>query len=355
MTYKVAMGLANVLGAILVGAALLFAKASWRRNALFGCDGGAWLGVSLSDVTPEKAHELKLAGEYGVIVTEVEKDSPSAKAGLARDDVILEFDGERVRSVAHLRRLVSETPPGRTVKLAINRAGQTRRLDVQLESGPEPFFRSEIVIPPIPEIKIPPFDVHVFHGGATFGISADELTPQLAAYFGVEQGKGVLVREVEAGSPAEKAGLKAGDCIVRANSAEVASVGDLRRALRRDSKAKRKVALSIVRNRQGQTITVELEPSSERWLLPPEKELETIDLESLGIDAQELYHLADDVRAQGRQSQEQALKARRELEKERHRWQQEWRRQWGEAQEQWQQELHRGLHGQEPEVLERAV
>ena len=85
-----------------------------------------WLGARLTDVSPEKAHELKLPGEYGAMVNEVDEGSPAAKAGLAANDVILEFAGERVRSTAQLRRLVRETPPGRTIPFQFSHAGQIR-------------------------------------------------------------------------------------------------------------------------------------------------------------------------------------------------------------------------------------
>lgn len=172
------------------------------------------LGVRISDVTAGRLAELKLSAETGVAIEEVEEESPAAKAGLQKNDVILTFAGERVRSAAQLRRLVQETPAGRKVTLEINRGGQTRAVEVTLEEGARS-RRSEIRVPRIemPHFEIPEF--HLFTRGPRLGISADELTPQLADYFGVKQGKGILVREVMADSAAAKAGLKAGDVIVR--------------------------------------------------------------------------------------------------------------------------------------------
>src|SRR5271169_4775610 len=108
------MGLAGVLAFALLGGSVVLAQIvaapehpRARTVQVWNDDGGrAHLGVHLSEVTPEKAHELKLSGEYGAVVTEVESDSAAAKAGLAANDVILEFDGEHVRSVSELRRLV---------------------------------------------------------------------------------------------------------------------------------------------------------------------------------------------------------------------------------------------------------
>ncbi len=97
--------------------------------------GSAHLGVTLHDVTAEKARDLKLPGEYGALVVNVDAHSAASKAGLQKGDVIVEFAGERVRSEAQLRRLIRETPPGRTVSVQVIRDGQARTLSAKLESG----------------------------------------------------------------------------------------------------------------------------------------------------------------------------------------------------------------------------
>lgn len=332
MTHRIATGLAGLLTSTLVGAAVLLPKEGQHRNMDYAGDGRAWLGVSLRDVTPERGRELKLPGEFGAIVTEVEEESPAAKAGLATGDVILEFAGERVRSVAHLRRLVRETPPGRTVALEVSRAGQTRRLNAQLESGPIPSAGPNFPMPPVPRIEIPRFDIHFASRRTVLGISADDLTSQLAAYFGVKEGKGILVHEVAAGGAAEKAGLKAGDCIVRIDSNPVESVRELRRELDRNSDRKRKITLTIVRDHREQTLSAELEPSKHGFLyreaeldnpgvdsgqgyLPPDIALHReAELENLGIDSDELCDLKDDIPALEPEAQGRALEMLLELE-----------------------------------------
>ncbi|MFQ5723386.1 MAG: PDZ domain-containing protein [Terriglobia bacterium] len=224
-----------------------------------GMSGQAWLGVRLSEVTAEKAAELKLGEPTGALVEEVVEGSPAAKAGLQANDVIVGFAGERVRSVAQLRRLVQETPGGRRVQVEVSRAGQRRAFEVQLEER-RPRFSRRIRVPAItvPHIEIPDYDVRIFRRPARLGISGAELTSQLAEYFGVEQGRGVLVREVLAGSPAAKAGVKAGDVIVAVDSEPVGSIGELRRALARKQEENR-VTLTIVRDHREQSVTVELE------------------------------------------------------------------------------------------------
>jgi len=242
-------------------------------------DGRSWLGVQISDVTAETARALKLAGEYGVIVEEVEEESPAAKAGLQAKDVILSFADERVRSSEQLRRLVRETPAGRTVPVQISRDGQSRTLQVTPEAHQAHMALPDIqmirpapMAPPAPHAPAPPgafwvespdFNFELFTRGPMLGISGDELTPQLAEYFGVKAGKGVLVREVMAATAADKAGLKAGDVIVKVDGEAIASLGELRRALRKKREGKQ-VSLTIVRNRAEQNVSVELEEPQSR-------------------------------------------------------------------------------------------
>jgi C-terminal processing protease CtpA/Prc len=238
-------------------------------------DGTVHLGVTLGDVTTEKAQELKLPAVAGAIVNSVQKDSAAAKAGIEKGDAIVEFDGVRVRSSAELRRLIRETPAGRTVAIKIVRDGKTRVLSAKLEASSHNFNLNgpEMRLPSInvmPEIHIPPMNFpesySLFAGHrAVLGISADDLTPQLAQYFGVKQGKGVLVSEVIVGGAADKAGLKAGDVIVQVDGKPVSGVEELRAALNdKFTDDTRKVSLTIVRDRHEQTVNADL-TRSQRW------------------------------------------------------------------------------------------
>jgi len=231
-------------------------------------DGAVHLGVTLGDVTAEKAQELKLPAVAGAIVNTVQKNSAAAKAGIEPGDAIMEFDGVRVRSSAELRRLIHETPSGRTVEIKVVRNGNARVLSAKLEATANHYSYNynfnvpEVHIPPInvPEIHIPPMDFSGFEGHrATLGISADDLTPQLAQFFGVKQGKGVLVFEVTKGGPAEKAGLKAGDVIVQVDGKPICGVDELRSQLNDNFTGDmRKVSLTIVRDHHEQNVSADL-------------------------------------------------------------------------------------------------
>jgi len=211
--------------------------------------------VTLSDITPDKARELKLPAVSGAIVDSVEADSAAAKAGLKPNDVIVGFDGLRVRSVAELRRLIRETPPGRTVAINLLRDGKPLTLSATLRASANPFnfIVPDVRVPRLQEIPPAYGPRHV-----TLGITADDLTPQLAQFFGVKQGKGALITEVSNGSAAERAGLKAGDVIVELDGRPIAGVEQLRFALNHFLDDPHNVRMTIVRDRHEKTVHADL-------------------------------------------------------------------------------------------------
>ena len=256
----------------------------------FVMGGPSWLGVTLSDVSADKVKEFKLAGEWGALIENVSEDSPAAKAGLQKGDVIVSFGGERVRSVTQLTRLVRETPAGRAVAVEIVRAGKTQTVEVTPETRRARWATPDIHISPMPEMApkaMPNFNIEVFPGSRPrLGISADEISGQLAEYFGVKQG--VLVREVAEGSAAAKAGIKAGDVITRINNEAVVDVEDLRRAL---SQSEKDATVTFVRERREQTVKVELEQ-------PPARRSPRRSAQVLEFDSEGLQRYADELAQQ---------------------------------------------------------
>jgi serine protease Do len=211
--------------------------------------GGSHLGVNLSDLGRDDRTRLKLTDERGALVKEVQPDTPAAKAGLKADDVIVRFDGEAVRSVAQLSRLVRETPAGRPVTIEVSRGGAMQRLTATLEEGRgfNHLLRDvgdmHIEVPPVPAVPamppLPPIEPFMKEGidraqrnffiqrPGRLGITYQELSGQLARYFKVADGA-LLVSDVSADSPAGKAGLRAGDVIVQVNGHPVSHGQDLR-------------------------------------------------------------------------------------------------------------------------------
>lgn len=257
-----------------------------------------WLGVTLAEVTADKAKELKLPAERGALVKAVEEDSPAAKAGLKAGDVITALQGQQIEGTAQFRRLVGEIPPGRNVTLVVWRDGAAQTLTAQLAGrhnrismsghhrgdhafvwqGLLPRVRAFPPIPPIP--PIPPMEGEFFfrdmpgwdfQGPFTprIGVDAEDVSGQLAAYFGIPDGEGILIRDVRPGSPAEKAGIKAGDVITSVGGARVKTVSDLRARLREkaqtapNNKEKQetlKVTVGILRKGAAQNLNVEIAP-----------------------------------------------------------------------------------------------
>lgn len=216
-----------------------------RRTVLFSGERGR-LGVSVEDVTSEDVQHLKLDAEAGVRIRSVDDDSPAAAAGLKEDDVVLRYQGEAVHSASQFARLVSETPVGRTVRIEIGRGGATQQVDAKVgerrmaenldgELGDAlRNFRFELDPEDSARFGDDARDSvrRAFRSrGPRLGLRYHELSDQLAAYFKVDDG--VLVSSVDEGSPAARAGLRAGDVIVKLDGQQVGDASDLGGAVAR--------------------------------------------------------------------------------------------------------------------------
>lgn len=215
---------------------------------------GSYLGVGVVEITPERARTLNLKDEHGVEITRVEEDSPASKSGLKAGDVVLEYNGQRVEGVDQFMRLVRETPPGREVKLALNRGGSLQQLSVRTIARKawlsSKFGEHAVELPRIevPDIRIPDVPRAFMSWRSSFlGIEGESLDSQLAEFFGVREG--VLVRSVVKGSAAEKAGLRAGDVIVRVDDTKVATPREISTAVR-SARSRKSVTVTAVRERR---------------------------------------------------------------------------------------------------------
>jgi predicted metalloprotease with PDZ domain len=228
----------------------------------FFAAGHSYLGVDIRDVTTDRLGALKLKEERGVEITMVDADAPAGKAGLKEHDVILEFNGTAVESEEQIRRLIREVPPGRTVSLGISRDGAPMKISVQLadhstvaaQARPRVFVPRVQVLPPRNGMDLP-FQIQTY--SSVLGVQTESLTRQLGDYFGVQNGEGVLVRSVEKGSAAEKAGLKAGDVIIKADNEKLTDRSDLSHILR-NHRTGGKMTLVVMRDKHEQTFTVTL-------------------------------------------------------------------------------------------------
>jgi membrane-associated protease RseP (regulator of RpoE activity) len=254
------------------------AEQEWTGNSaqVFGSwseDSGksSYLGVDIADISTDRLDALKLKEEQGVEVTMVDQDAPAGKAGIKEHDVILSMNGTNIESKTQLQRMIHETPPGRVVTFGISRDGQPMTIKVQLADRRSQFpqmnesdwggknFKVEIPpIPPIPniDIDIPNISVVYAQSSMRSGVMVENLTPQLGEFFGARNGKGVLIRSVERGSRGEKAGLRAGDIIVRVGDQSVHDTSDFSHALH--ARAAGPVNLVVIRDKKEQTLTLTL-------------------------------------------------------------------------------------------------
>ena len=229
------------------------------RNVMMLDGRGSQLGVMVSDVDGK-------ASTAGVRIDEVNEDGPAEKAGLKAGDIVVEFDGERVRSARQFTRLVQETPEGRSVTIGLMRDGKKQTLTATPENGRMTWNFGPDVDRALREAErgmrfrydVPPpqsFDFHFddrdrtpgeprrfeyrlpesvmpFMGRSRgrLGVTVQSMAPDLEEFFGAKNG-GALVSSVAVDSAAAKAGVKAGDVIVSINGRSVGDADDLLREL----------------------------------------------------------------------------------------------------------------------------
>lgn len=254
---------------------------------------GSYLGIEPQEVTKENFGKFGLSDVRGVAVEKVVENSPAAQAGLLAGDVIVKFEGEEITSVRKLSRLIAEVAPDHQVKLTILRNGSEQEITATMgkHEMPQAFngnFKVEMpnvqVMPQMPEMPnvqvmpnvqampkvqvMPPNakgegfiwkndgeNTFFFGGNRQIGVGVSSLTKQLGEYFGIADGKGLLINNVRENSPAAKAGLKAGDIIIEVDGKEVKGNIDLLRAIseKKDGEA---VNLTFIRDKNRQTVQV---------------------------------------------------------------------------------------------------
>ena len=260
----------------------------------------SYLGVFLEEVSSDRMKDLNLNEERGAVVMKVSEGSPAEKAGMKENDVIVSFNGRRVDTVRELQRLLSETPPGRTVTFEVLRGGAPQTLTATVTKrnldmryfGPDSRLDGKLFKQTEAEMKAAEKAMKlteeqrkkleqeyskglerfgnfnfVYGGpggrfrGARIGITAEPLTGQLAQYFGVRSGRGVLVTEVQNDRPAAKAGLKAGDVITAVDGKPVEDVSGLVMIM---TEKEGPVTLTIIRSQAEQSVTVNIEKPEPR-------------------------------------------------------------------------------------------
>lgn len=215
-----------------------------------------WLGVSIQSVTERIQEREKLPNDEGAYVSDVVDDSPADSAGLKRGDVIVSFGGKAIYEPDDLSRFVSRTVPGTKSEVVYYRDGAKKTASVKVGSDEDRYQgHFAISIPRVPRFE-------VFMGGGMLGATVKTLNKQLAEYFGAPNGEGVLVEEVEKDKAGAKAGLLAGDVIVRIGKRTVDNVDDITRELRKAEEGD-KLDLEVWRKGARKTLTIEVTEADE--------------------------------------------------------------------------------------------
>lgn len=234
-----------------------------------------WLGVYTQSVDYEVAEAFDLGVQYGAVINKVMDDSPAKKAGLESGDVLVALNGEKVTDSDDLIDLMAETKPGDNLEITFVRDGREKKITV---TAGEPRKEKHVIWTDKHAGKAP----KVLHRSAEkygyMGVYLDDLNEQLGRYFGVEEGNGALVSRVEEDSPAEQAGLKAGDVIISIDEREIEDSQDVTKIMRKHEKGDH-VTVVVLRDHRETRFDVELgekERSSGGWIFGGDFEMPDI-------------------------------------------------------------------------------
>lgn len=259
----------TILGCILAAGVPLQAAPLFDTNILLAPT--SYIGLGVMDLGEDAVREIGLIEPHGIEVTSVLEGSPAHEAGLSVADIVLTYRGEKVQGYEHFARLVRETPAGRKVDLGIVRDGERMTLEVEIgrraaevsvkQAIDEARLRIERAKRDLDDVKI---DLNLdlsfpqlrfSRRNKRLGAELEDLGGQLAKHFGVE--RGVLVRQVGEGSPADESGLRAGDVIVAVDGKAMRTAIRCERSL---SVVEGVVAVEVMRNRARVTLEIDLGP-----------------------------------------------------------------------------------------------
>ncbi len=235
----------------------------------------AWIGISTETVDEDLSEAFDLNVSYGAIVNEIIQDSPADIANLAEGDIIIAFNSEKVYDYDDLIDFLEDSSPDETVTLTIMREEDKLEIDVKLDQAPTnsngqygnnnwggnfPNIADIPAIPDIPDINmlknLQQFNYNYsYESSGYIGVLVTDISEQLRDYFGINDDRGVLVTEVSEDSPAEKAGIKAGDIIIEAANNDVADFNDLKESIA-DKAEGEIVNITLIREKKIKQIDV---------------------------------------------------------------------------------------------------
>ena len=187
-----------------------------------------WLGVAIQDLTPDLAKYFKV--NEGVLISQVFANGPAQKAGMQRGDVIIEFDGKRVKKYRELQSIVASTPVNQSVNVKVIRKGKKVNLKIKVgERNPD-----AVLEPEKPDIS---------QSENNLGVMVSDITEDIASQYGLPKGSGVVVISVDSGSSAEDAGIMRGDIIHEINGKQIKNVNDFNETIKNVQKNRQVVVL----------------------------------------------------------------------------------------------------------------
>lgn len=219
-----------------------------------------WLGVRIMD-----------RDEGGVIIAEIDRESPAELAGLKRGDVILDFEGKKVANKEMLGDEIKKRKPGESVTLKLERDGKEIEIKAKLGEASEEELKRELE-QKFPRLFLPrtvgpllrpkSLETRGFNLGFEkrkyVGVTLEEINRELSEYFGLKEGKGLLVLKIKEGGPAEKAGLRVGDVIVEAEGKRLERMEEFTESIMNKNKGD-KIKLGFFRDRKKMSVEVEVE------------------------------------------------------------------------------------------------
>jgi len=176
-----------------------------------------WMGVVIQKVTPEIAKNFGLAESEGALVADVMEQSPAEKAGIKRGDVIVSYNGKKVKDNDQLPRLVGATEIGKKIKVGLIREGKQVEVEIVIAELQEEGLRASKK----PEVE------------KDFGLVVQDITPEIAKHLNLKDKRGVIVTDVLPGSPAQDGDIRSGDIIKEIGRKPIRNLADFREAMKR--------------------------------------------------------------------------------------------------------------------------
>jgi serine protease Do len=277
-------------GLVLLAASAGASRSAWAWGPEFAAGGPAhffsgapvrsgqgYLGVDVRDVASDQINGLRLKDARGAEIVLVDHDAPAGKADLRVHDVVLQMNGQAIDGQDQLRRMLHDSPPGKTIQLLISRDGMQMTVTTQMANREEverQAWEQHLTVPDPqaapPESADSDYSVGSNSSGAPArgnsflgnllmnpsytGAMLEKMSNQLADYFGVSSGAGLLVRSVVPNSPAANAGMRAGDVVVRANARTVSTTNDWAKAIKNSHG--QPLTVVVLRDKKEQTLTL---------------------------------------------------------------------------------------------------